>query len=122
LPPGAGAKYFQSMPLGTPEHTEIYAGLRSAVEGMNGYLKDGAREGLGDPQRCRVRGVAAQSVLVAFQVLAGNLRKIDGFLLSVATARPDRPRRRRRRTWPSMSNWLPSADSASPERAPPGSR
>ena len=69
MPPAAGAKFFQCLPLGTPEHGKVYATLRNAVEGMNGFLKDSAFEGIADPQRRRVRGVAAQSVLVAFQIL-----------------------------------------------------
>ena len=49
---------------------------------MNGFIKDGAREAVDDPERRRIRGVAAQSVLVAFQLLAANIRKIDQFLTS----------------------------------------
>ena len=35
-----------------------------------------------DPERRRIRGVAAQSVLVAFQLLAANIRKINELLIS----------------------------------------
>ena len=45
---------------------------------MNGFIKDGAREAIDDAERRRIRGVAAQSVLVAFQLLAANIRKISG--------------------------------------------
>jgi hypothetical protein len=77
-----------------------------------------------DPQRRRVRGVAAQSVLVAFQILAGNLRKIDNFLEAMSrteTAQTGghRPHRRRRTTEP-ISKWLdPSGSTADGGRAPP---
>ena len=47
---------------------------------MNGFIKDGAREAVDDPERRRIRGVAAQSVLVAFQLFAANMRKISEFL------------------------------------------
>ena len=46
---------------------------------MNGFIKDGAREAIDDAERRRIRGVAAQSVLVAFQLLAANIRKIERF-------------------------------------------
>jgi len=69
--------------------------------------------------------VAAQSVLAIFQILAGNLRKIDNFLETVSTTETAqtsgrRPRRRRRTTEP-IDKWLdsfgPAADGG---RAPPG--
>ena len=44
----------------------MYATLRNSNEGMNGFIKDGAREAIDDPERRRIRGVAAQSVLVVF--------------------------------------------------------
>jgi hypothetical protein len=37
---------------------------------MNGFTEDGAREAVDDPERRRIRGTAAQSVLVAFQLFA----------------------------------------------------
>jgi hypothetical protein len=58
----------------------MYATLRNSNEGMNGFIKDGAREAIDDPERRRIRGVAAQSVLVVFQLMAANLRKIAEFL------------------------------------------
>ena len=120
IPPSAGAKFFQSLPLGTPEHQAAYAAMRNDVEGMNGFLKDSAYEGMADPQRRRVRGVAAQSVLVAFQIVAGNLRKIDSFLEKMAAVvEPLRPRRRRRTADPITSWLVPSGLTASGGRAPP---
>ncbi|MGO8873556.1 MAG: hypothetical protein ACLQPH_19555 [Acidimicrobiales bacterium] len=124
VPPVAGAKFYQFIPLGTPEHRKVYATLRNAVEGMNGFLKDSAFEGMGDPQRRRVRGVAAQSVLVAFQILAGNLRKIDTFLEKMSKTETDgaeeRRTRRRRRTTDPVQKWLDGTGSAATGgRAPP---
>lgn len=108
VPPEAGAKFAQPLLYGSDEWHAVYATLRSTNEGMNGFLKDGAREALGDPQRRRIRGVAAQSVFVALLLWAANLRKIDRFLVQAAaeaagTAGP-RPRRRRTR---SLGEWLP---------------
>ena len=65
VPPEAGAKFAQPLLYGSEEWQAAYATLRSTNEGMNGFMKDGAREALGDPHRRRIRGVAAQSVFVA---------------------------------------------------------
>jgi len=108
VPPEAGAKLAQPLLYGSEEWRAAYATLRSTNEGMNGFLKDGAREALGDPQRRRIRGVAAQSVFVALLLCAANLRKIESFLAQRAaeaagTARR-RPRRRRTRA---LDEWFP---------------
>ena len=47
---------------------------------MNGFVKHGAWEEVDDPERRRVRRVVAQSVLVAFQLSAADIRKINDFL------------------------------------------
>ena len=90
---------------------------------MNGYLKDGAREALGDPQRRRIRGVAAQGVFVALLLCAANLRKIDRFLTQEAAEAAGTFRRRRRTR--SIVEWLPerpppaASDTGSPGPDPP---
>ena len=108
VPPEAGAKLAQPLLYGSEEWRAAYATRRSTNEGMNGFLKDGARGALGDPQRRRIRGVAAQSVFVALLLCAANLRKIESFLAQRAaeaagTARR-RPRRRRTRA---LDEWFP---------------
>lgn len=105
VPPEAGAKFAQPLLYGSDDWQAAYATLRSTNEGMNGFLKDGAREALGDPQRRRIRGVAAQSIFVSLLLWAANLRKIDRVLVAAAagTARR-RPRRRRTRA---LGEWLP---------------
>jgi hypothetical protein len=74
------AEFAQILPHKTPEWQKVYATLRNSVEGMNGFIKDGAREAIDDPERRRIRGAAHQSVFVAFLLFAANLRKIDEFL------------------------------------------
>src|SRR5664280_2758331 len=96
VPPEAGAKFAQPLLYGSDEWQAAYATLRSTNEGMNGFLKDGAREALGDPQRRRIRGVAAQSVFVALLLCAANLRKIDRFLIQAAAEAAGTVRRRPR--------------------------
>jgi hypothetical protein len=76
---------------------------------MNGFIKDGAREAVDDPERRRIRGVAAQSVLFAFQVFGANIRKIEEFLAHrEAKGKKVRKLPSRRRT-PSLATWTPPA-------------
>jgi hypothetical protein len=107
--PEAGAKFRQELSHESPEWHATYGALRSSVEGMNGYLKDGAHHALDDPERRRIRGVAAQSVLVAFQILGANLRKIDMFVAREEAEEAKVVRRlpSRRRTKP-LSDWRPA--------------
>lgn len=122
IPPEAGAKFFQSIPFATEEWHRVFGALRNAVEGMNGYLKDSAFQGLANPQRRRVRGVAAQSVLVTCQIVAANWRKIDSFLQAVASVGTfRRPRPRPRRRTQSLENRRPQPFEPTGGRAPPNS-
>jgi hypothetical protein len=109
-PPESGAKFHQELAYGTEEWRSVYSTLRNGVEGMNGYVKDGAHEALADSTRRRIRGVAAQSVFVAFLLFAANLRKIEVFLQAEAAIEAGTVRRlpRRRRT-KSLRNWLPES-------------
>jgi hypothetical protein len=50
----------------------------NSVEEMNGFIKDGAHEAVDDPERRRIRGLAAQCILLAFQLFGANLRKGRG--------------------------------------------
>ena len=113
LPPEAGAKFAQELPHETPEWHAVYATLRNSVEGMNGFIKDGAHEAVDDPERRRIRGLAAQSVLLSFQLFAANLRKIEEFLKARAKAIKGKVRRLppRRRT-KSLASWAPTTSTA----------
>jgi hypothetical protein len=86
--PEAGAKFSQELLFGSPDWHAVYATLRDSVEGFNGFVKDGAREALGDPQRRRLRGTAAQSVLVAFLPSGPTSARSR---LSCESAPPSRP-------------------------------
>jgi hypothetical protein len=107
VPPAAGAKFAQEHPYASPEWQERYNTLRNATEGANGFLKDPAHEALDAGPR-RVHGVAAQSLFVAFLILAANVRKIRSFMEKIATdaGRLRRIRPRRRRTKP-LADWPP---------------
>jgi hypothetical protein len=115
IPPEAGAKLSQELLFGSSEHHTVYATLRNSVEGFNGFVKDEAREGLGAPQRRRVRGIAAQSVLVAFLILGANLRKIGVFLRRRAAIEVGTSRRLpRRRQTKALDEWRPQLPTSAP--------
>ena len=84
----------------------MYATLRNSIEGMNGIAKNGAYAALGDADRRRIRGVAAQTILTALLLMATDLRKITSFIRK-AVADPDgtlrTPRKSRRTTRPSLT-------------------
>jgi hypothetical protein len=103
------AKLRQDLAFQSAEWNARYHSLRSTIEGMNGFLKDGAREALDDPERRRIRGVAAQSVFVALLVFAGNYRKIQEFMRRDGTT-GQKARRPRRRQGQPLSAW--SSDGA----------
>lgn len=113
IPPEAGARFAQALQYASPEHRRTYSTLRNSIEGMNGFFKDAAFEAIGESQRRRVRGVAPQSIMVAFQLMAANLRKVVAYAedLRRADESDAKPRRRRRRTRP-LQDWVPGADAA----------
>jgi hypothetical protein len=111
IPPEAGAKYVQDLQYASAAWQTVYSTLRNTIEGFNGLAKDGGYEALGDSNRRRIRGQAAQSVFVAFLLFGANLRKIDRFIdLSAVTFEGGRQVRKiRRRRTAALSDWLPAA-------------
>jgi len=94
---------------------------------MNGFIKDGAREAVDDPERRRIRGVAAQSVLVVIQLMSANFRKINELPINRSAGEKKlRKLRNRRKTRP-LTTWTPKSttvvtgtvDGASADPDPP---
>ncbi|WP_146087491.1 hypothetical protein [Thermomonospora echinospora] len=105
--PEYGAKHWQAHPYGSAVWQKIYGRLRNATEGINGYAKNDARESIERSQGRRVRGIAAQALLLAFQLAHVNIRKINAWRDTMPG--PDgHPRRRaRRRTSKPLGTWTP---------------
>ncbi len=78
--------------------------LRNGVEGANAFTKDPAYQDIGEAGRRRIRGLGAQSLLVAMMVTAANLCKIEGFLEKLASKRPGARARKATRKRPDISN------------------
>jgi len=106
IPPGAGARYRQDLPYGSPAWHARYATLRNTIEGLNGYAKDPAHQALAQPGRRRVRGIAAQPVFTALLLIAANIRKIRAWRALTASGKARTTRRARRRR-ASLSDYLP---------------
>ena len=115
------AKLRQDLAYESPEWNAHYHTLRATIEGMNGYLKDGAREALDDPEKRRIRGVAAQSLFVALLVFAANYRKIREFRRSSATTPGPGRKRPSRRAGKPISEWTALPTSEPHNTGPPSS-
>jgi hypothetical protein len=107
IAPDIGARHRQDLAFGSEDWARTYATYRNTIEGWNGYVKDTAHEALAEPGRRRVRGIAAQSVFVAFLLMAANFRRIAAFrqLLADGTAAVAAERARRRRV--SLADYRP---------------
>ncbi|MER5834817.1 hypothetical protein ABT116_29265 [Streptomyces sp. NPDC002130] len=102
VPPEAGANLWQPLQYGSESWQRVYFRLRNSIEGINGYAKDTLRERLEEPGTRRIRGIAAQTILLAFQLAHVNKRKLTTWADSIAL-NGNRPRRRptrRRKTKP----------------------
>lgn len=80
IPLAAGAKYSQSIQYGSLRWHQIYACGRNTMEGFNGYAKDQSREALAASGKRRLRGYAAQYLLITFLIVSANIRKIRKFV------------------------------------------
>lgn len=119
LKPSDLAKYRQAIPIGDI-HTNIYNRLRQGHEGMNGFIKDPAREAIGEPARRRIRTKVAQQLICAFLLAASNLRKIRSFF---AKAKEDENgdycRKRIRREGEHARSGMPPGTPFKTKKAPP---
>jgi hypothetical protein len=122
VPITAGTRYRQDRLYGSEEWRSLFQPGRSQNEGFNGYLKDGAFSALGATHRRRVRGRAAQSLIVALGVLASNVRRIESFLheaAKVASRAAEPKRRRSRRTTEPLGSFRPTPSKVTPSGLPP---
>lgn len=116
IPPDVGVKHAQALPYGTAEWCRVYHGLRNSVESFNGYAKDANHEAIEDSGRRRIRGIDAQTILLAFQLAHANKRKIAAWLDQQPDPQTGRPRRRPApRRAASLKAWTPTGRVDLPE-------
>ncbi|MFE5602556.1 hypothetical protein ACFQ8O_25605 [Streptomyces coelicoflavus] len=84
VPPEAGANLWQPLQYGSEAWQRVYFRLRNSVEGINGYARDPLYERLEDAGTRRIRGIAAQTLLLAFQLAHANRRKLTAWADSIA--------------------------------------
>jgi hypothetical protein len=97
IAPDVGARHRQDLPFASPAWQDSYATMRNTIEGLNGFIKDPAREALAQPARRRIRGITACALFTALLLMAANLRKIRAWRTR-ATQHPAPAPTRRRRT------------------------
>lgn len=105
--PDVGARHRQDLAFGTEEWARTYATYRNTTEGWNGFAKDTAHEALAQPGRRRVRGIAAQSILVTVQFMAANIRKVAAFREMVDEGAGPKVAERARRRRVSLTGYRP---------------
>ena len=121
--PHDGVELEQLLPYGTPEWQETYKHDRNTIESYNDFLKAGP-ETLDKPEKRKVRGRAAQQVIVTFLLMSANIRKIARFIGEQRRAEPKIKRPRRRDTLglsdyvrPNRGAKTPAAKKAAAKRA-----
>ncbi|MFF0063077.1 hypothetical protein ACFYRC_16330 [Streptomyces sp. NPDC005279] len=72
IAPTAGAKHWQALEYGDEEWQKVYFRLRNSVEGYNGYAKNPLAEAIEASGSRRIRGIAAQTILLVFQLAHAN--------------------------------------------------
>ncbi|MFE6757860.1 hypothetical protein ACFVDQ_30375 [Streptomyces sp. NPDC057684] len=109
LAPAEGSKHWQALEYGGEQWQKVYFRLRNSVEGYNGYAKSPLAEAIEAAGGRRIRGIAAQTVLLVFQLAHANQRKIKNWVDTLALS-GQRPRRRthHRRTTKPLGAWTPT--------------
>ncbi|MEV5573431.1 hypothetical protein AB0L06_25595 [Spirillospora sp. NPDC052269] len=108
MAPEHGAKHWQPLTYGSPTWTKVHTRLRNSSEGFHGYAKNDAHESIERAQGRRIRGIAAQSLLLAFQLAHANQRKITTWLNTLPGPDGLPHRRAKRRTTKSVAYWTPT--------------
>ncbi|WP_133305648.1 hypothetical protein [Streptomyces sp. AcE210] len=84
LVPVEGSKYWQALEYGGEQRQKVYFQLCNSVEGYNGYAKSPLAEAIEAAGGQRIRGTAAQAVLLVFQLAHANQRKIKNWVKTLA--------------------------------------
>ncbi|WP_406731496.1 hypothetical protein [Streptomyces sp. NBC_01794] len=108
LAPAEGAKHWQALEYGDQEWQKVYFRLRNSVEGYN-YAKNPLAEAIEASGSRRIGGIAAQTILLVFQLAHANRRKIKNWVETLAL-NGERPRRRthHRHCTKPLGKWTPT--------------
>ncbi|MGQ4713573.1 hypothetical protein ACUN22_07805 [Streptomyces anulatus] len=101
-----GIRHWQELDHGLAPWVHHYFRLRNRVEHFNGYAKD--HEAIERSRTRRIRGIAAQSLLLSFQIAHANHRKLAAWLDTLQTSGlPDRRRPSNRHKLKNPRDWTP---------------
>lgn len=78
--PEDNLKQRQDFVFGDQVWERTYRHDRNSIESTNAQFKDSAHENAGAPGRRRVRGLAAQQIMLTFMLVAYNFRRLAAFL------------------------------------------
>ncbi|MCX4849031.1 MULTISPECIES: hypothetical protein [Streptomyces] len=102
-----GIRHWQELDHGLAPWVHHYFRLRNRVEHFNGYAKD--HEAIERSRTRRIRGIAAQSLLLAFQIAHANHRKLASWLDTLQTNnQPARRRPSNRHKLKNPRRWTPN--------------
>jgi hypothetical protein len=108
IPAPAGAQHHQAPAYGSTDWQSVYFRLRNSVEHFNSFAKDDLYEAIEYPGTRRMRGIAAQTFLLAFQLAHANRRKISTWLDTLThPGQPAKRRATRRRPTKEPGTWTP---------------
>lgn len=99
IPIEVSAKFVQALPWESPEWQNAYSFPRNTIEAKNAFLKAEDGGSIAATARRRVRGLAAQYILLAIMVAAENVRAVENYLRkereqALLQQPPDDPARR----------------------------
>ncbi|MFE7368464.1 hypothetical protein [Streptomyces anulatus] len=101
-----GIRHWQELDHGLAPWVHHYFRLRNRVEHFNGYAKD--HEAIERSRTRRIRGIAAQSLLLSFQIAHANHRKLASWLDTLQTGGlPARRRPSNRHKLKNPHDWTP---------------
>ncbi|MFG2484357.1 hypothetical protein ACGFSI_16535 [Streptomyces virginiae] len=108
-----GIRYWQELDHGLAPWVHHYFRLRNRVEHFNGYAKD--QEAIERSRTRRIRGIATQALLLAFQIAHANQRKLAAWLSTLPTeAQPARRRPSNRNKPKNPRDWTPKGHLPAP--------
>ena len=119
IPADRGLKYGQLLAHESAEW-KAWFGMRSIIEGFNGYVKDPTYEGIEDAGRRRARGNTFAYLASVMALVSANLRKIFRFLQNSLSPKPLTAKTRaKRRTLPGWAEANQATLAISTETVPP---
>jgi hypothetical protein len=105
-----GAKHEQALQYQSEPWRTVHPRLRNAPEGGHSRLKEASSTSLHDTRNRRIRGMAAQAVLLGVLLSADTMRKAIAWLDKATTPDGEIESTKRRRRKPSLQDYQTPPD------------